>query len=267
MLLLLVKLSDLTKEEYKIKTERSKLNHQVAPYQFKFAENSVVQFMRDDTELLQTIQKRRIRLDEDFVKTVYRHLKNLPAYTEYVEKAEANFADDKSICEEIIKNLFFKDDAVFTFFEEENINWEENKTSLRSMVLKTVKNLEEHQTFSLSGLSKNWADDRSFFVDCYQLTLADEKKYEEFIIAHLRNWDMERIALVDKVILEMAISEMINCPSIPVKVTINEFVELAKNYSTPKSREFVNGILDVLAKDLTEKGVIKKSGRGLLDNQ
>jgi N utilization substance protein B len=135
------------------------------------------------------------------------------------------------------------------------------------MVLKTIKNTEGDSAVSMATLSKNWDDDRSFFVDCYQLTLEEEKKYDEFIGSHLRNWDFERVALVDKVILSMALSEMFNCTSIPVKVTINEYVELAKTYSTPKSREFVNGILDVLSKELSEKGLIRKSGRGLLDNQ
>jgi N utilization substance protein B len=267
MLLLLQKLSELAKEELKLKVERVKTGNPVAPHHFKFSENSFVKYMKNDRELMQQIEKRRVRIDEDFIRTTYRHLKNLPEYIAYSECKETDFAADKALCEEIVKELFFKDETVFKFFEEENINWEENKSSLRSMVLKTIKNTESNTAVSMAALSKNWDDDRSFFVDCYQLTLEDEKKYEDFIGSHLRNWDFERVALVDKVILSMALSEMFNCSSIPLKVTINEYVELAKTYSTPKSREFVNGILDVLSKELSEKGLIKKSGRGLLDNQ
>jgi N utilization substance protein B len=265
MLLLLQNLALIAKEELKLKMQHS--NTPVSPHHFKFANNAFITLLKNDEDFVREVEKRRVRTDEDFVKTIYRHLKSLPQYVEYSEKATTDFADDKLICEDIVKEIFFKDEAVYTFFEEENINWEENKTSLRSMVLKTIKNTEENGKISLSALSKNWEEDRDFFIDCYQLTLADEQKYDEIISSHLRNWDMERIALTDKVIIAMALSEMINCPSIPVKVTINEYVELAKSYSTPKSREFVNGLLDVVSKELTEQGVIKKSGRGLLDNQ
>ena len=94
-----------------------------------------------------------------------------------------------------------------------------------------------------------------------------EEKYESLIAEKTKNWDIERIAATDKIIMEMAIAEMINFPSIPVKVTINEYIEVAKRYSTPKSKVFINGILDVIAGELENTGVIRKSGRGLIDNK
>jgi N utilization substance protein B len=93
------------------------------------------------------------------------------------------------------------------------------------------------------------------------------EEYHQLIAENTRNWEVERLPLTDRAILEMAITEMISFPGIPVKVTINEYIELAKAYSTPKSRQFINGILDVISKELKSRGVLKKSGRGLMDNK
>ncbi|MEJ0055456.1 MAG: transcription antitermination factor NusB [Bacteroidota bacterium] len=94
-----------------------------------------------------------------------------------------------------------------------------------------------------------------------------DKSYHELIANNTKNWEVDRLPLTDRVILEMAIAELTDFPNIPVKVTINEYIELAKQYSTPKSRQFINGILDVISKDLKDSGKIKKSGRGLMDNK
>ena len=94
-----------------------------------------------------------------------------------------------------------------------------------------------------------------------------DKSFHALIASHTKNWEVDRLPLTDRVILHMALSEMIQFSSIPVKVTINEYIELAKEYSTPKSRQFINGILDVMSKELTGTGKIKKSGRGLIDNK
>ena len=117
------------------------------------------------------------------------------------------------------------------------------------------------------NLSANWADDREFAETLYKQTLIEDDKMEKLIAASVQNWDVERVALLDKIILKMALTEMQLFRGIPVKVTINEYIEISKLYSTPKSKQFVNGILDKLAQDLAASGDIRKSGRGLLDNQ
>ena len=117
------------------------------------------------------------------------------------------------------------------------------------------------------NLSANWQDDRDFAETLYKQTLADDAKSEKLIAESTQNWDVERVALLDKIILKMALCEMQLFRGIPVKVTINEYIEISKIYSTPKSKQFVNGVLDKLAQDLAASGDIRKSGRGLLDNQ
>jgi N utilization substance protein B len=136
------------------------------------------------------------------------------------------------------------------------------------MVIKTIKAVEpEDKSLNLLAISTNWEEDKAFFNELYEKTLKGDKELEKIVTDKIKNWDIERIAAIDKIILELAICEMINFPSIPVKVTINEYIEISKLYSTPKSKQFINGILDTTAIELTKNGTIKKSGRGLIDNK
>ncbi len=119
----------------------------------------------------------------------------------------------------------------------------------------------------VSDISYNWEDDSAYVQELFERTVSENDTLEELLQDKLKNWDIERVALTDKVFLKMALIEMMYFPSIPTKVTINEFIEISKTFSTPKSKKFVNGILDGLAADLVKNGRIKKSGRGLIDNK
>jgi len=133
-----------------------------------------------------------------------------------------------------------------------------------------LKNIEETgnaDEYALPELAINWEEDKEFFQNIFNLTVENDDDNRELISEKTKNWDIERVAATDKIILSMALTEMTNFPSIPVKVTINEYIDISKTYSTPKSKQFVNGLLDVLSKELTDAGRIRKSGRGLLDNK
>ena len=164
----------------------------------------------------------------------------------------------------------FKADVVLSYFEEQDIHWVENKSIIRSLVARSVRDVEEDtepKTFELPDFSNNWEEDKEFFEKILDTTVQHDLEYNEMIAAKTKNWEVDRLANTDQIILKMAISEMMNFRNIPVKVTINEYIELSKNYSTPKSKQFVNGILDVISSELKESGQLKKSGRGLLDNK
>ena len=162
-----------------------------------------------------------------------------------------------------------KHSPVNELFEEKDLNWTENTKIIQSMVQNTLKLIQDNEEdeFELASLSKNWEEDCIFYQDLYRKNIEDAHKYEEIIASKSQNWDLSRLALIDKVILKMAICEMINFYSIPVKVSINEYIELSKIYSTVKSKQFINGLLDAISQELLQKRVIKKSGRGLLDNK
>jgi N utilization substance protein B len=150
------------------------------------------------------------------------------------------------------------------FFEEKDLNWNLNKDVVKSMSTKTFK-IEALEDLSLQPLALQWEDDKSFFEDLYEFTLESDKDLNGWVDAQTKNWESDRLAMTDFILLKMAVAEMIRFPSIPVKVSINEYIELAKNYSTPKSGQFINGILDEISIRLISEKIIQKSGRGLID--
>jgi len=235
-----------------------------------FVKNRIISILVNNKELESTSIKSSYswnQYDNDLKNWLRNIIKPAERFDDYLRLETPNFEEDKEVIQYLIKSIFFKDETINDFFEMIDLRWSENKSILKSLVTKTVKGLEEDKDFELLELSYNWEEDLSFFKTIYNTTLADEDTYEEMIAVKSKNWDIDRIASTDMVMIEMAIQEMIHFPSIPVKVTINEYIEISKKYSTPKSKQFVNGVLDVIAVDLQKNGVIKKSGRGLIDNK
>jgi N utilization substance protein B len=132
------------------------------------------------------------------------------------------------------------------------------------MANKTFK-IEALEDLSLQPLAIQWEDDRLFFEELFDYSVSEDKQLSAWIGDQTKNWESDRLAVADFIILKMALAEMVKFSSIPVKVSINEYIELAKNYSTPKSGQFINGILDVVSNRLVQEKVITKSGRGLID--
>jgi N utilization substance protein B len=214
----------------------------------------------EELEALREAWQREIKPDE----TVQAYLAGKNTGIE-----EADYEADMEVLRHIYKAFVFKGEALPRYLEGNDLNWEENRPIVRNLVLKTLKMLphQADEKQELMNLSANWQDDRDFAETLYKQTLSDDAKSEKLIAESVQNWDVERVALLDKIILKMALCEMQLFRGIPVKVTINEYIEISKIYSTPKSKQFVNGILDKLAQDLAASGEIRKSGRGLLDNQ
>jgi N utilization substance protein B len=248
-------------------TEKKDLNMQ------RLVENKVLQQLISNRSLQQFNIRRSISWEKEqdlmqqFYRSVLKQDETVQAYLANPE--EPTFEADKEIVKYIFKTLIFKDKNVQAWFEEHDLNWQENKPIVKSLVMKTIKMIEEttNEDLALLDLSTNWEDDKAFFEELYQKTLEDDEKYEAMISAGVKNWDIERVAVIDKIILKMALCEMHIFRSIPVKVTINEYIEISKLYSTPKSKQFINGVLDKLAQDLTDSGAIRKTGRGLIDNK
>lgn len=238
---------------------------------FNLAENKVVQALLDFDPLQQQLSGRSLTWStfRDDTSAWYKDiLKADETYKAYQQLANPTLEQDKEIVLYIIKKLFFKHPTIQTFMEERDLYWEENSSIVKSLAVKTIKGFKaQEEDFQLFELSANLEDDLEYFRELFRITFANNEEYEAIVAEKSKNWEIDRIALIDKVIIKMALAEMIHFPSIPVKVTINEFIEISKNYSTPKSKQFVNGLLDVLANDLAAKGVIKKSGRGLIDNK
>lgn len=198
------------------------------------------------------------------------YIKPSEEYQAYIKISEPTVEEDLVAVEEILKKIIFKNEVMLNYFSEKDLNWTENKSVVRSLASKILKNaalVDGTETNPLPEIAMNWEEDKEFFQNIFNFTLENEAESKALISQKTKNWDIDRLAFTDKIIISMALAEMKNFPSIPVKVSINEYIDISKTYSTPKSKQFVNGLLDVMSKELTESGQIRKSGRGLLDNK
>lgn len=270
MLRLFIELADYTETDFIGRQKRQLGSHVVFEHERKFAHNFVVQRLREHEELQRLFRQHGISWDKDTVITWYKLLQKEETFAQYRNKAQVNQTQEYEIADYVCRQFILKNDTVASYFEEQNLYWEEDKVALKSMLIKTIRAVgeaKEGEEANLQQLSKNWEMDKDFFRDLYAHTVRNDAEYAELVSEKLQNWAIERITQVDRIVLKMAVAEMIHFPSIPVKASINEYIELAKNYSTARSKQFINGVLDALALDLTEKGKIKKSGRGLIDNK
>jgi transcription antitermination protein NusB len=236
----------------------------------QLAENTLINHLRELPEYQQERIRRNVALKEEertLVKKIFReNLLQDVAFQQYLRKKQPTFEEELEAVNLIVREHFFKNDTFKSFFEEQDNLWNENKDILKNLLVKTFK-ITTMDELKLMPIAMNWVDDQFFFRDLYNLTLDNETEYETFIASQSKNWESDRVALLDMVLMKMALAEMIHFSSIPVKVTINEFIELAKEYSTPKSGTFLNGMLDSLSNRLIKEQVIRKSGRGLIDNK
>ncbi|WP_452609884.1 transcription antitermination factor NusB [Roseivirga echinicomitans] len=268
---LLIAWSDYSKVETDKKSKLSPEKLIVGDY--NFSKNKVIEFFKNSSKVQVALVKRNISWDEEeeHVKNWYKEaLKKDEVYNAYRRVANPSFEEDKAIVDHIVKQEIFKIDMILAYFEERDIFWHENKAIARSLVSRSIRDLEETSSpkeFDLPDFSNNWEEDKSFFERIFRSAVENDEEYSQIIGAKTKNWEVDRLAITDQIILKMAIAELLNFQSIPVKVTINEYIELSKNYSTPKSKQFINGILDVISVELKTSGKLKKSGRGLMDNK
>ncbi len=238
--------------------------------QSKLADNQIVKALRQERTLETQLIRRSVGLSSEqvFVAKLYREvIRTNKYYEEYCSKVNHTLEEDFSILKYLLKNVILKHEIAWEFFEKQDLYWIDDIETLRAAVTHTFQAFVEDGKLKISLLDEEWEERKEFLQTLYQKSILDAKELEEILIPKLKNWEIDRIAGTDHILLKMALVEMLNYPSIPVKVTINEIIEIAKDYSTPKSGQFVNGILDGVAKELKESGRLRKSGRGMLDNK
>lgn len=214
--------------------------------------------------------KRSVSLENEssLVNKLYNEaVKGNAHVAEYLSIVNKTREDELAIVKYIVKNIILKHEVSVDFFEKLHIFWSEDKEILRTMVFHTFDDFADDQVVMIEKLDEQWEETKDFLRTLFRETASRDEELLERILPHLKNWDLERIIETDLILLKMAIAELTLFPSIPVKVTINEIIEIAKNYSSEKSKIFINGILDAVCKDLQTKGLIRKTGRGMLDNR
>ena len=272
-LLILVAFGEHVGNDYERKKKLGGSNFQGMPSELNLAKNKVLSYLNSAPKFEEGILRHQANiqgLDLEIREWFREYVRTNEAYREYVQLKYPDIGQDSEILQTLLKKVIFKEDPILSFFYEKDLNWAENRPVVRSLALKLLKNAAEAndgEDFTLPEIAINWEEDKEFFQNIFNLTVQSEDEFRNLIATKTKNWDIERLASTDKIIITMALTEMTYFPSIPVKVSINEYIDISKTYSTPKSKQFVNGILDVLAKELTESGKIRKSGRGLLDNK
>ncbi len=233
----------------------------------KILNNTFIAAIKKNEDYLSAVKKYKISWDFDpeLSRALFYVLKDADEYNAYLAKP-ADIYSDRDIVKFIFRKVIIKSTLAQQAFEEKHLNWPVDQDVLQAMIAKTLKNfIDQKGVFMLTELSLNWIDDREFMIDLFQKTATNDTYFQKLIGEKTKNWEAERIAMMDTLIMKMAISELIFFSSIPVKVTINEYLEIAKEYSTPKSNSFINGILDKILDDLKKENKIRKYGRGLIE--
>lgn len=230
-------------------------------------QNTFIRMLRKNPEYIDAVKKYKVSwsFDPEVARNIFTSLKAAPEYQEYIRHHDTAISTEKDIIKFIFKKIILKSPVVEQVFEEKFINWQVDKEVLQAMIAKTFKNFASENPLvnKLAQLTPDWEEDRGFIIDLLDRTVAFDSEYQEYIAQKTKNWEADRIAMMDTLLMKMAITELVHFPSIPVKVTINEYIELAKEFSTPKSNSFINGILDKILADLRSAGKIRKTGRGL----
>ena len=196
---------------------------------------------------------------------MFNALRSTQWYHEYLEKNSVSFNDDKEFLIHLYKEVIAPNDKLYDYLEDKNLTWLDDLPTVNTTILKLLRKAKTtlSEGYFTPKLYKD-TEDKQYAIDLFKKTLLNRTAINKEIEQKTLNWDSDRIASVDYVLLQMAICELKSFPSIPVKVTINEYLEIAKEYSTPKSSIFINGILDKLVKEYEEDGTLKKVGRGLM---
>jgi N utilization substance protein B len=204
-------------------------------------------------------------LNEEYIRIIYNEVMESDIYDKYMSVPDSSYEEDKKLFIDLFREIIAPNEKIYDYFEDDKLTWVDDIPIVNTYLLKQFKKVKESSgpSYFLPPLFKD-EDDMVYANRLLTKTLLNNAQLEQEIEGKTPNWDKDRIADIDAILLKMAICELLNFPSIPERVTINEFLEIAKEYSTPKSSIFINGILDKLVREYKEDGKLKKVGRGLL---
>ena len=250
--------------------EKSSRKHLATPLERnpnrRFVDNQVLQMLASDDQLDQALERRKInnwKRNDDYILIMLAAVKDSPVYAAYMQDSTASFSRDRQFVVDMFTEVIAPNEKLYDYLEDHKLTWIDDIPLVNTLIQKQLRQLEKGAGIEIPELYKD-LEDRDFVRDLFRKTLLNEPELATYYVDKTPNWDTERIAEVDTIILKMAICEFLKFPSIPVKVTINEYLEIAKEYSTPKSSIFINGILDGLVKELQASGKLNKAGRGLM---
>jgi len=233
----------------------------------KFVDNQLVHQLEENLQLNKYLNANKLSWVNypELIKNLYLEIKESDIYQKYMNAEQRSYKDDKKLIIDLFSKIIIIHEPLHQNLEEQSIYWNDDTEIVTGMIIKTLKGFKasSDETEQLMPLFKN-EEDKDFAKQLFRKTILKHSEYQQLIADYIKNWDIERVAFTDIVVMVLAISELVEFKEIPVKVTLDEYIEIAKFYSTQKSNKFINGVLDKVVADLKTEGKIKKIGRGLI---
>lgn len=232
----------------------------------KFINNSLLVSMVNNKDLKGQIEKRKIswQNDYDVVRKIFNEIRNGQEYKTYLSNEGSSIKEDRDFIISVITEYLSENEVLISLFEEKNIHWADDTFVAFNSV---IRNFEDFNgEFKMQPLLKDEKDDLEFMSALFNKTIVYHQQFEELIGRHTQNWEVDRIANMDMLLMEMALAEILYIPNVPVKASLNEYIDISKEYSTPNSKTFVNGVLDKIIAELKRDNKINKTGRGLKES-
>ena len=229
----------------------------------KFIDNFFYDFFLSNKTLMTKLEKFSVFWndnDHDIIRKIFKDIVQSKLYNDYLNNDEKSYENDIKFFNNILNEIILNNEILHHILEEKSIYWIDDLPFVATIIMGDFK---IKKIKLLKSVFKN-SSDKDFAIDLYRGAIKYDKEYEKVIIDKAQNWDIERIAIMDQIMIKMAFCEILNMPELPVKVSLNEYIEISKYYSTNKSKMFINGLIDSAVKDFTVKKMIKKSGRGLM---
>ena len=228
----------------------------------KFVDNRFIAQLEMNKQLLEfsETQKKTWENEAEFVKGLCEKIMDSDIYKEYMASETSSYEEDRELWRKIYKRIIFNNDELDQVLEDQSLYWNDDKEIVDTFVLKTIKRFEE-ENGAKQDLLPEFKDeeDQDFARRLFPRTILNADYYRHLISENTRNWDLDRVALMDIIIMQIALAEILSFPNIPVSVTLNEYVEIAKLYSTPKSGSFINGTLDGIVNALKKENKLTKN--------
>lgn len=265
-LMLMIEVRNLALEHIEIKKKKYLATEEDKKPNLKFINNEVIQLISESTEIKEYLSKSKLtdwKDNREYVRIILDELTESDIYNSYLNSGKSSFEEEKTFVADFFKSILAPNEKLFDFYESLNLSWVDDYPLVNTTILKGIKQLDKGDAINLSQL-KVKADDEEFLVELFRKTILHQQEFTSEIDEKTPNWDTERIADMDMILIKMALTEFLYFPSIPTKVSINEYIEIAKDYSTRKSSYFINGVLDKLLKDYNKTSRLNKIGRGLL---
>jgi N utilization substance protein B len=267
LLILIVEIANYAESRIEIAKQKKIPTREDLNPNTRFIENLLIKQLRTNKLLNQYLAASKLSWvnNPELIKKLHNRIRMAPFFKEYMEDTERNYEKDKKLIIDIYINEIINSESLFQTLEEQSIYWNDEVEFVISMIAKTLKGFKEQdgENENLMSLFKN-DEDKEFARNLFRKVILHKEENLKLVESFTENWDIDRIAFMDILILELAITEAIEFPSIPTRVTINEYLEIAKSYSTEKSSIFINGLLDKIFRHLKDEQKILKSGRGLI---